>query len=111
MTSLALPIDPRHNAFGFLEDALDEFNGYVFADGELEVPPAIAFRRLGETAYMVLDELPTGWANRHIRRLAQHMARTARLGLRGNIDSPLQLGALVSGQTRKRREVRAKLLH
>ena len=101
--------DPRVNAFGFMDDALQEFVGYMYRDGEVCVPPEIAFDRLGERAELVLNELPELWSLRRYRRLAKAMARTARMGLDGRRPSRLQLSARMSNHIRDRRKLGREL--
>lgn len=93
--------DPRIR----MAEALDEFVSFAVADGGLQLPPPVAYRRLGEHAYEVLEALPKGWSQRHQRRLARELARTARLGLRGRYHSALQLAVRISSHMRERRRL------
>ena len=97
--------DPRVNAHGFMDDALQEFVGYMYRDGEVRIPPEIAFNRLEERAELVLSELPEGWVFRRYRKLARSMARTAKMGQGGRRPSRLQLSARMSSHIRDRRKL------
>jgi hypothetical protein len=102
--------DPRVNAHGLLSDALQEFVGYMYRDGEVCVPPVIAFERMGERALLVASDLPRGWLFWRYRRLSRSMFATAALGVDRGKPRRMRLAARVSNHLRVQRRLAQQLL-